>query len=148
MAAASESPFDQYKHVTTTMFLEPILNTHYKIYQTVITFSDFPDGPIRPMVKPINTRKLSPFQSLPVSAIFSDTCTKVLCRYPGFSGSRNPNYYMGGEDIPAVFSYLSANGYTIDSDLTKMMNKSRVTIGGQSFRGGDKRMICMITYSA
>jgi hypothetical protein len=51
---------------------------------------------------------------------------------------------MGADDIPAVFSYLAANGYTIETDLTKMMNKSRVTIGGDM---SNKRMICMITYS-
>ena len=139
-----ESPFDQYKHNTITMFLEPILNTYYQTYQNVITFSDIPAGPIRPMVSTINSRKLSPFQTLPPSAIFSDSCIKVLCRYPGQVLAKSANCYMGAEDIPAVFSYLAANGYTIESDLTKMMNKSRVTIGGQM---GNKRMICMITYS-
>ena len=39
---------------------------------------------------------------------------------------------MTTEDIPAVLSYLEANGYTIDTAMTTMLLKSHVGIGGVS----------------
>ena len=56
---------------------------------------------------------------------------------------------MGADDIPYLFGYLAENGYTIQTDLTKMMNKSPVQIGGISSRrvSGNREMICIVEQS-
>ena len=55
---------------------------------------------------------------------------------------------MGADDIPSIFSYLSSNGYTVDTQLTKMLFKSDVVNGSSQNRlSGNKKMICMIRYS-
>jgi hypothetical protein len=56
---------------------------------------------------------------------------------------------MGADDIPSIFGYLRTQGYSIDNDLTKMMNTSRVEIGGVSEMrfSGDRKMICMFYYN-
>jgi hypothetical protein len=56
---------------------------------------------------------------------------------------------MGADDIPSIIGYLRTNGYSIDTETTKMMNKSRVLIGGVSDTrfSGDRKMICMFSYS-
>lgn len=143
-----ESPFDQYNN-TIIMYLEPILNTYSKTYQQVITFSEIPSGPIHEMVATISSSKLSPFQTGP---FFGHRCIHVLCRYRGIhnsgSSTKLADGFMGADDIPSVFSYLRANGYTIDTDMTKMMNKSRVTLGQSqsSFSfSGERKMICIFT---
>jgi hypothetical protein len=55
---------------------------------------------------------------------------------------------MGADDIPSVLGYLKANGYTIDTDLTKMMFKSRVEVGGVSNGrfSGDRKVICFVNF--
>jgi len=42
--------------------------------------------------------------------------------------------------------YLRANGYIVDTDLTKMMFKSRIEVGGVSETrfSGDRKVICFV----
>ena len=142
-----ESPFAT-ANSSVVLYLEPLLNTYCKTYQNVITLSSIPSGPLADLVTPISSAKLSPFQDSVGSCVF------VLLRYPknvcggGRPSFKNSDYFMGADDIPSVFSYLQSNGYSIDTDLTKMLNKSRITIGGVSETrfSGDRKMICMIRH--
>ena len=56
---------------------------------------------------------------------------------------------MTAEDIPAVLSYLQNNNYVVDTNMTKLMFKSRIPMAGVSEQrmSGDRRMICMVNYS-
>ena len=146
-----DSPFDQYKENSVSLFLEPILHPYYKTYQQVITLSDIPDGPLKEMVSTISSVKLSPFQVLPITSNNPYNCIFVLCRYrtrnhPRNSSQKQSNYYMGKDDIPSIFAYLRANGYTIDTEITKMMNKSGLMNGPTEQRlSGKRQLICIIT---
>ena len=136
-----ESPFAT-QSKTTTMYLEPYLNPYWKEYQNIITVNRIPNGPLRPMVRRINQTKMSEFQT--PSVFSNDTCLYALTRYPQQSSSiKDTNYFMTADDIPDVFSYLIANGYTIDTDLTKMMNKSEISMSGDNRYSGNRRMICI-----
>jgi hypothetical protein len=150
-----ESPFAK-SNGSFVLYLEPVLNSYYKTYQNIITISTMPSGPLADMVTMINTPKLSPFQEF---GQFSSPnfgrgggCTHVLLRYPksacGVSGSigKNNDVFMGADDIPSVIAYLNSHGYTVDTGLTKMLFKSRITIGGVSETrlSGDRKMICMV----
>jgi hypothetical protein len=148
------SPFDQYKGSTFTLYLEPILNTYYKTYQNIITVSNMPQGPLKNLVCLIKTEKLSIFQVQSVLDNNPYNCTYALTRYPTNNNERNfsskqSNYYMNQDDIPSIFSYLRANGYSIDIELSKMMNKSKLNCdtGGTSSRfSGNKQMICIVNF--
>lgn len=151
-----ESPFQTCKSKTTVMYLEPILNSYYKTYQNVITFSNIPDGPINAMVTTISPPKLSEFQTMSSFANPGSSgtgCVYVLLRYPGMKGysafSKCNDAAMGADDIPSVFNYLLENGYTIDTKLTNMLQHSDVNIGGpvELRLSGNRRMICMFTFS-
>ena len=131
-----ESPFAS-ANSSVVLYLEPYLNTYFKTYQNIITLSAAPKGPLAQLVSTISSPKLSPFHGH--NPLSSHNCTFVLLRYPhsgGGSGAtgrhspKNPDYFMGADDIPSVFSYLQQNGYTIDTQLTKMMFKSKIDIGG------------------
>jgi len=83
------------------------------------------------------------------------SCIFVLLRYPkqscsgvGSGGLKNPDYFMGVDDIPSIFGYLRTNGYSIDTQITKMMNTSRVLLGGVSDMkySGNRKMICMFSF--
>jgi hypothetical protein len=153
-----ESPFAS-ANSGFTLYLEPVLNTYYKTYQNIITVNIIPNGPLESMVSAISTSKLSPFQqpgsfSLPIIGR-GHNCTFVLLRYPkaqcggGRPSFKNKDYFMGADDIQSVISYLQNNGYTIDTDITRMLHKSRIIVGGVSETrlSGDRRMICMARYT-
>jgi hypothetical protein len=150
----SSSEFEAYENTASfALYVEPILNSYYKQYQNIITLNTVPPGPLRNMVVQINVPKLSEFQT--VSPMSSPTarnggrCIYALMRYP--KGSRqqtvkNANMYMSANDIPAVYGYLKANGYRIDTSLTKMTFQSPVKIGGidENGYGGNRKLICFV----
>jgi hypothetical protein len=147
-----ESPFAA-ANTTFTMYLEPIRMNFNKTYQNIITISTMPPGPLADMVKPMSFEKLSPFQQRG-SFYNGFGCTNVLLRYPkqyagAMSSIKTGDYFMTTDDIPSVLSYLQTNGYTVDTNMTKLMFKSRVPMGGvsESRLSGDRRMICMVNYT-
>jgi hypothetical protein len=151
-----ESPFypkgSDTSNTVFTIYLEPILDSYSKTYINVITLSGIPTGPLGQMVKLISLPKLSPFMNMPSNTTFRNSlgfgCTYVLMKYPKESfGStvKNADAYMTADDIPALFAFLRSNNYNIDTDLTKMMNKSRAQMGGisETRYSGDRKMICI-----
>jgi hypothetical protein len=145
-----ESPFTKTNISTFILYLEPYLNTYYKAYQNIITLSSMPNGPLSNMVTKISSSKLSTFQTVSDFNNNPFNCMYVLLRYPLNSGRNNLKYtdsFMGADDIPSIFSYLVENGYKIDTDLTKMLYKSPVIIGGVSDSriSGNRKMIAIIS---
>jgi hypothetical protein len=140
-----ESPFA--KTVAVAFYLEPILNTHYQTYQNVITLSQVPTGPLRDLVWLYAPPKLSAFQEH--GSMHRASCLPVLVRYPTGSSAasiKNTDYFMGADDIPSLLGYLSANGYVVDTKLSKLVQPM---VGGASSHrlSGNRQMICWATYS-
>ena len=153
-----ESPFASFgssgSSYCVSLYLEPYLNEYYKTYQHIITLDTMPNGPIAPMVKMIRMPHLSPFYSSNTGSNsgLNSQCLLALMRYPGSSGNniKASDAFMGSDDIPAVFGFLTANGYTINTDLVKMMNGSQIALGGtfsESRNSGIRKLICMFSYS-
>ena len=148
-----ESPFysaNGTTNTTTVLYLEPVLNTYYKTYMNILTLSSMPRGPLSNMVYSMKFDKLSPFQYLPPGSpcIFPE-CTMVIGKYKIKPTMNHTDTFMMTEDIPALFSYLETNGYTIDRSLTHMMFDSKVDLGGvsQCRYSGNRRMVCMFSYN-
>lgn len=144
-----ESPFAE-NNSTFVLYLEPVRNNYHKTYQNIITVSTMPPGPLAQLVKPHSLDKLSPFQQ--AGPFYGGmNCAHVLLRYPKTSSANSNKHgdsFMMAEDIPAVLSYLRNNHYIVDTDMTKMMFKSRIPMSGVSENrmSGDRRMICMVNY--
>ena len=145
-----ESPFAEHGSGSTfVLYLEPILNSYFQTYQNVITLDRMPTGPLADMVTVVDLPRLSSFQE--AGTRIGSSCVHVLLRYRKSSGLfswKNSDIFMGADDIPSVLGYLRCNGYTIDTDLTKMMFKSRVEVGGVSDKrfSGDRKVICFVLY--
>lgn len=145
-----ESPFAK-TNTSITMYLEPILNTYNKTYINIITLSNMPDGPLKEMVSRMNPPKLSEYYPISPFIGTNNNCVYTLMRYPGTRSSSNSShldFYMYADDIPSVFSYLTENGYIIDTKMTNMMQKSNINIGGpaNTRMSGNRKLICMFTY--
>ena len=139
-----ESPFDN--NSTIVFYLEPILNPYNKVYQNVITLSCMPEGPLKDLVITKSFQKLSPFQQGPTT--HRDQCMYVLSRYPKKStpfNMGNNDTFMNGEDVPSLLSYLSTNGYKVESDLTRLIFDSNIKNtmnNSQRYR----KLICYATF--
>ena len=114
---------------TYTLSVQPYLDQHNKCYQKIITINVKPIGPLSKYVKLIHPPKLSPFKEN------SPCCTQENCVYvithissDSSNSSNCCNNFMYIDDIPNLFSFLTSNGYTIDSNLTKIMQKSDVRL--------------------
>lgn len=148
------SPFHSECSNNVTMYLEPFLNSYYKTYQHIITLSSIPKGPLKNMVTCIRSPKLSEFQD---GSEFATNNLYILLRYnkddiTNYSG-KNLDIYMNNEDIPNVLSYLMENGYIVDTKITNMLYKSKISIGGggggcsgERSSYGKKRIICFFSY--
>ena len=129
----SDSPF--FQTLSYTLSIEPYLNTYTKQYQNIITIDKMPLGPLAQLVSRYNSPKLSPFQ---VSNIENNCCKYAIRRHYG-SGACRENYFLTTEDIPSLLGYLNTNGYSIDSNTTKIVQKA-----GIGFT--NKKMVCIFTY--
>ena len=125
-----------------TLFLTPIYDSLSQTYMNIITLSCMPDGPLRTLVKLMSFPKLSIFNSFKNGS--NSDCIFVLQRYlcSNLNNLNRYENYMFADDITAIFSYLTSNGYTIEKSISKMMNESRVVIGSNSNRS----MICIASF--
>lgn len=130
-----DSPFSQTQ--TYTLSIEPYLNTYSKQYQNIITIDKMPLGPLSQMVSHYSSPKLSPFQ---VSDNNNINCCKYAIRRHYHSNASRDDYFLTADDVPSLLAYLTANGYIIDSGITKIVQKANI-----SFL--NKKMVCIVTYA-
>jgi len=134
------------KNQSFVMYLTPIYDSQTQTYMNIITLSCMPDGPLGSLVKLKSFPKLSIFSTNGNgngnNNINSTNCAFVLQRY---YSSKSTNEYMFADDITAIFSYLTNNGYTIEKSISKMLNESRVVIGSNG-TNGNRSMICIASF--
>jgi hypothetical protein len=133
---------------TFFLFVETILHPYTQTYQNVITLSAMPTGPLASLVVSFKYSRISEFSGpyggggagcggLALNRNAS-VCDAGVCGGGGGGGGGKPfRYtYMCDFDLPVVYSYLLANGYTINTDITRMMLKQKVDYGGGGPGGG------------
>ncbi len=123
-----ESPFQQIASYTLT--LEPYLNTYSKQYENIIVIDKMPTGPLAQLVSNFNSPRLSPFNKHEPN----NCCKKYAIR----RHYHRDTTLLNATDIPSLLSYLSANGYTINSEITKLVQKTNYN---------NKHFVCVFYYS-
>ena len=109
---------------------EVYLDRFNECYKNILVISPRPkDASLNAITKPISRQKLSPFQEI------SPCCPLDRCIY-AFVHPHNKCELLCVDDIVLLFGYLNANGYTINTNVTKIMQKSDVKI---------KNLICFIS---
>lgn len=126
-----DSPFSQTS--SYTLSIEPYLNTYSKQYQNIIVIDKMPMGPLSQLVSHYISPKLSPFQH-----VENNNCCKYAIRRNYSGRAIRDDYFLTTEDVPSLLSYLTANGYTIDTNVTKIVQKA----------GTNKKMVCIFTYTS
>jgi hypothetical protein len=105
-----------------------------KQYENIITIDKMPIGPLSQLVSHYSSPRLSPFQSTN-----QNNCCKYAIRRNYDSSKNMENYFLNADDVPSLLGYLMANGYTIDTSITKTIQKANVS---------NKKMVCLIHYNA
>lgn len=91
-----------------------IYDSHLQCYKKLITINTMPSGPLKNIIKKGKQEKISPFQQN-TNCCISNLCLLLIL---------NPNdtsEYLCEDKICDLFSFLLTNGYTIETELTKMM---------------------------
>jgi hypothetical protein len=109
--------------------VEPYLNQYQKQYQNILVVNDMPSGPLSQRVVRINPPKLSPFNDSAINR--GHQCIYAIrndCLSAGYE-------YATLDDIPQMLVYLVSNGYKIDHDTTKLLQRTPMS----------KRVICVFS---
>ena len=106
--------------------IEPYLNAYSKQYQNIITIDKMPTGPLSQIVTRYNSSKLSQFHDLP------NVCKYAFLR----TGGNRENSFLTADDVPCLLGYITANGYTIDTSITKIVQKANIIT--------NKKIVCII----
>ena len=115
---------------TYTITSQPFYDNINQCYKNIVTIDREPTGPLTQIVKSLHTPWLSPF-SQPGPCCPVNNCIKAIYKV------NNASELMSPDDIPALFGFLTQNGYTIDTALTTMMNESQVKMSN--------KLICFIS---
>ena len=129
--------------ITTQPYLDKC--AYNQCYKNIMMINVIPEGPLNAFVRRINLPYLSPFQR-EGSCNQLPKCGLALTSLLNHSNS-NYNYnqrscgnnLMTPNEIPDLYSFLTSNGYQIDTQLTNMMNNSEVKLT-------NSRIVCSATY--
>jgi hypothetical protein len=109
----------------------PYYNSILQEYTNILILNKYPEGPLKQVCKQISQNKLSPFEAN------TNLCPKPSCVI-ALTQINNSNELMCVDCLPNLFEFLSNNGYTIDNNVTKILQKTNVKMNGN--------LICMINY--
>lgn len=120
---------------TFTITSQPYYDPYNQCYKNILMVNIEPQGPLRRLVRRIQLPRLSPFQK-------EGPCYSVQkCGLAIHSLSELTNgcNLMTPDEIPGLISFLQANGYQIETQITNMLNQSDVKIN-------NKRLVFTVSY--
>ena len=137
---------------TISLFSQPYYDPCSQCYSNIITMNLPPCGPLLKLTRRIKNYPLSHFKIPNSCSSNLQTCglgLRSIRFLPDFSfgNSYNSNYsyydLMTVDEVPDLFSFLLANGYSIDTRITNMMNQSSIRYKTNNAN----ELIALITYN-
>ena len=109
----------------------PYYDSIVQEYRNILILNRPATGPLQQITKRVTLNKLSPFEAN------TNICRKPKCVI-GITQINDKNHLMCIDQLPELFEFLMNNGYTIDTSVTKIFQKTSVKMSGN--------LICMIQY--
>jgi len=136
---------------TISLFSQPYYDPCSQCYYNIITMNLPPRGPLIKLTRRVKFYPLSYFKT-PGNCTRIQTCglglrsLRTLADFNFVNSFNNNNYscsdLMTVDEVPDLFSFLLANGYTVDTSITKMMNQSSIRYKTNN----SNELIALITY--
>ena len=120
---------------TFTITSNPYYDRYSKQYQNILMVNIIPDGPLGAFVRQIQLPRLYK-EATSYSRI--DGCGLAITNH--LLNKFSKNGLLTPNEIPDLYSFLTSNGYQIDTQLTNMMNQSQVKLTP------GKQIVCSATY--
>ena len=130
---------------TFTIISQPYYDKYCKQYQNILMVNVVPEGPLGRLIRRIQLPRLyregSNYNGI-------EGCGLAITNpFPNTFNNFNNNYnnhcnnnLMTPNEIPDLYSFLTSNGYQIETQLTNMMNQSPVKITP------GRQIVCMATF--
>jgi len=128
---------------TFTIVSQPYYDQYCKQYQNILLVNVVPDGPLGAFIRRLQLPRLYKEGSnyngvegcgLAIVNLFPSTFSHIN------SNSKLKNGLLTPNEIPDLYSFLTSNGYQIETQLTNMMNQSQVKLMP------GRQIVCMATY--
>ena len=126
------------------------LDQYCKNYRNIIVINLPPEGPLLRHVRRIKLPRLSHFQEYNYCNNYGNNCNNQCAiavtslrsfMYPGAININNHHdNLMTPDEIPDLISFLTANGYNVDTQITRMMFQGEV-------KSNNSKLICYLTYT-
>ena len=104
---------------------QPFLDKFNSCYKNILTINKMPEGPLKQYVKRINPPKLSIFSEN------SRCCPNSTCIY-AFHSFNNKHELLCIDDIGDLFHFMVTNKYVINTELTKVIQKSGLKLSNNT----------------
>ena len=119
---------------TFTIYARPFLESRADpSYTTILTVNTTPAGPLADWVQKV---RFTPLVSDRSVMNYNCPCGLALTLQLGCKSTT----YTPADQIADVYAYLLSNGYRIESDITFLMQNSKVV------HTGPEKIVCMATY--
>jgi len=133
---------------TFTITSMPFYDQYNQCYKNIMMVNVEPQGPLRKLVRRTKLPRLSPFQyEGPCNPI--QQCALAIQslngfglnygRYTGCCKNSSGCDLMTPDELPDLISFLQANGYQIETQITNMLNQSEIKLS-------NKRLAFSATY--
>jgi len=129
---------------TFTIVSQPYYDQYCKQYQNILLVNVVPDGPLGAFIRRLQLPRLykegSNYNGVEGCGL------AIVNLFPNHSnGHSNSNKFgknglLTPNEIPDLYSFLTSNGYQIETQLTNMMNQSQVKLMP------GRQIVCMATY--
>ena len=130
---------------TFTIVSQPYYDRYSKQYQNILLVNVVPEGPLGAFIRRLQLPRLYKegrnYNGLEGCGL------AIVNLFPSYSfsnGNSNSNKLKNGlltpNEIPDLYSFLTSNGYQIETQLTNMMNQSAVKITP------GRQIVCSATY--
>jgi hypothetical protein len=133
---------------TFTVTSQPFYDQYNQCYKNIMMVNIEPQGPLRQFVRRTKFPRLSPFQrDGPCNSIQQCGLTIQSLRgttfasnqYTGCCKKNSGCDLMTPDEIPDLISFLQANGYQLETQITNMLNQSEIKLS-------DRRLAFSVTY--
>lgn len=135
---------------TITITSQPFYDQYNQCYKNIMMVNSEPIGPLRAFVRRTQLPRLSPFQRegpcnpIPRCALAIQTLRGIGLNYGQYTGrnccSNNSGCnLMTPDEIPELISFLTQNGYQIETQITNMLLQNDIKLS-------NKKIAFTVTY--